>query len=192
MFIILRKEENIEKVINIIYGENESIVKKWVTGYLVDKIERLSVEPLLPDTKNTSYIVTDEPGVSNLIRKYKKVNRGYMYNSSDKVEEIVCSVRFLEFDGILTLETSSVCGMWSDLNVEINNRVLKRLDKESLYQVMNRIQLSVYAKSIWNKDEYTGMVAEIIKDFKKELYSNVAKKMNRFGKKQIESKSKCE
>jgi hypothetical protein len=204
MFIILSKKEvngiGCDEVINVIYGENESIAKQWITEHLVGEIERLSIEPKASDsdTKNVSYIVTDDSDTSTLIRKYKKVNRGYVYNTSEKVDEVVCSVRYLEFQG-KALATEGVSGMWSDLNVEINNRVLKQLDKDSLFQVMNHIQQSVYAKSTWNKHEFTGMVSETIKDFKKELYSNVAKKMKRFGKKQytynscrIEAKSKFE
>ena len=71
---------------------------------------------------------------------------------------------------------------WSDINNEINNRVLKRLDKNSLYQIIIELESKIRTKSTWNRTEYVGLVSEIIKNFKKSLYSTIAKRMKRFGK----------
>ena len=71
---------------------------------------------------------------------------------------------------------------WSDINNEINNRVLKQLDQNSLYQIIIELESKIRTKSTWNRTEYVGLVSETIQKFKKSLYSTVAKRMKRFGK----------
>jgi hypothetical protein len=72
--------------------------------------------------------------------------------------------------------------MWKNINQEVNNRVLKQLDKDTLLQVLYKIQQRIETKPNWNKTEFTGLISETLKNFRKELYSSVAKRMKRFGK----------
>ena len=118
-----------------------------------------------------------------LIKKFKQINRGYIYNSSEKIAEIVYKISILEFEN--NQPTLKENNKWSDINNEINNRVLKRLDKSSLYQIMTQLESKIGTKSTWNRTEYVALVSDTIQNFKKNLYSSIAKRMRRFGKAQI-------
>jgi nucleoid DNA-binding protein len=190
MHIILRSDKKEQRVINIIYGDNIYITKAWILEYLNDEKESLSMCPNLEDIKYSTYKIEEHAyNIWKLNKIYKKINKGYIYNTSEKLQEDVFTIQMLEFNENTesqSLANIQINNTWRDLNNEINNRVLKQLDKESLYQVITKIQEKVQVKSVWNRNEYTALISETIKDFKKELYSNIVKKLKRFGKKEID------
>jgi hypothetical protein len=185
MHIILK---NSNEVLNIFYGEDTYLVNNWINEYINDDIESLKNAPLIKDERVVSYETIENQNKIELIKRVKKINKGYIYNSSERLTENIYTITVLEYDGInkfnceqYTLKENS---KWADINSEINNRVLKQLDKESLYQILNKIQATIKLKSNWNYTEYTSIVSEILKKFKKDVYSSLAKRLKRFGKKQ--------
>jgi pyruvate/2-oxoglutarate/acetoin dehydrogenase E1 component len=68
------------------------------------------------------------------------------------------------------------------MNMEINNRVMKKMDKDSLYGVIQKLQEKIFIKKNINTIVHGGIISEIIKSYKKEAYSSIAKRMKRFGK----------
>jgi hypothetical protein len=188
MHIILKKINEKDEVLNVFYGNDTTVINNWIKDYINDDIESLKIIPLNKDIRAVSYETIENQNKIELIRKVKKVNKGYIYNSSERLTETIYTITTLEYDGInkfnneqYTLKDNS---KWADINNEINNRVLKQLDKESLYQILNKIQTSIKVKSNWNYTEYTSLVSEILKTFKKDVYSSLAKRLKRFGKKQ--------
>lgn len=188
MYIIIKTCENKDQVLNILYGTDSSPVSAWVLEYLEQQVQSLKMTPSQENIKYVSYSVKNIDGFNfELIKSYKKVNRGYVYNSSEKLTEVVQKIKVLEYNENYVNCLQSVqfgTDMWSNLNEEINNRVLKQLDKESFYQVFQKIQTSIKQKRNWTNIEFTSLVVDVIKDFKKELYSSIAKRMKRFGKRQ--------
>ena len=132
--------------------------------------------------KEIIYEIDDDSQSFKLIKRTKAIKKGYVYNSSEKVVKIIYSIKIVECNSnkIIFLENSD---HFNNINREINNRVLKNLDKESLYQVLQKIQIGICTKKQWNSTEYNSLISEIIKTFKKDMYSSIAKKMKRFGKK---------
>lgn len=188
MHIILKKINEKHEVLNVFYGNDNTVINNWIKDYINDDIESLKIIPLNKDIRAVSYETIEDQNKIELIRQFKKVNKGYIYNSSERLTETIYTITTLEYDGInkfnneqYTLKDNS---KWADINNEINNRVLKQLDKESLYQILNKIQTSIKVKSNWNYTEYTSLVSEILKTFKKDVYSSLAKRLKRFGKKQ--------
>ena len=188
MHIILKKINEKDEVLNVFYGNDTTVINNWIKDYINDDIESLKIIPLNKDIRAVSYETIENQNKIELIRKVKKVNKGYIYNSSERLTETIYTITTLEYDGInkfnneqYTLKDNS---KWADINNEINNRVLKQLDKESLHQILNKIQGSIKLKSNWNYTEYTSLVSEILKTFKKDVYSSLAKRLKRFGKKQ--------
>ena len=123
--------------------------------------------------RSISYEITENQTNFELIRHIKKINKGYVYNSSERLTENVYTINLLEYSGANTFNIQK-CNLkentkWADINNEINNRVLKQLDKESLYQILNKIQASIKVKSNWNYTEYTSLVSEILKIFTRSL-----------------------
>jgi len=183
MYIILKQTNEEESIINVMYGDDDSFVRKWVTMYLNEEIESLNQSPCPKNCKDIEYEIHSDNNKFSLIKKYIKCKVGFIYNSSERVQEILYTIRFLSYDNTNSILDAQSSPLWKDINTEINNRVLKQLDKQSLYQVMMKIQNALGTKKTWNREEYTNVVCEVIKNFKKELYSSIAKKMKRFGKK---------
>lgn len=188
MFIVLKKnEDKTEQVLNIFYGQDEHLISigNWIKEYIKEDVEIRKNEKTVEENKKFKEIIyetIDEKGCFKLIKKTKAIKKGYIYNSSEKVTRELYSIKIIECNSnkIIFLENSE---HFNNINREINNRVLKTLDKESLYQVLQKIQTGIYTKKEWNSSEYNGLVSEIVKTFKKDMYSSIAKKMKRFGKK---------
>lgn len=188
MHIILKQLNESNEVLNIFYGDDTTVINNWIKDYINDDIESLKNIPLCKDVRAVSYETIETGNKIELIKRVKKIYKGYIYNSSERLIETVYTITTLEYNGInkfnqeqYTLKENS---KWADINTEINNRVLKQLDKESLYQVLNKIEGCLKVKSNWNYTEYTSLVSEILKTFKKDVYSSLAKRLKRFGKKQ--------
>jgi hypothetical protein len=188
MYIIIKTIENKDQVLNILYGTDSTPVSAWVLEYLEQQVQSLKMTPYQENIKYISYSVKNIDGFNfELLKSYKKVNKGYVYNSSEKITEILQKIKILEYNENHVDSLHSVqfgTDMWSNLNEEINNRVLKQLDKESFYQIFQKIQNSIKRKRTWTNIEFTALVIDVVKDFKKELYSSIAKRMKRFGKRQ--------
>ena len=184
MFIILKKRFDTDEILNVFYGQDETLVRKWIKNYIEEEIESLNLSPVSEGIKNVTYTIDDSEKNIKLIKKYKKVNKGYIYNSSEKLDEVMYTIITMEYSGNTEFYGLNANEPWNNINNEINNRVLKQLDKDSLYQVLLTLQTKINTKESWNKIEYTNLISETIKSFKKELYISVAKKLKRFGRKQ--------
>jgi hypothetical protein len=179
--ILLSKPDDYNEILNMFYCSNETLVRNWIRDWIKEDIISKK-ESESGKGGDVTYEINDAETNFQLIKLYKKIHKGYIYNSSEKLSEIVYKISILEFDrGTLCTQTLQN-DKWSDINNEINNRVLKRLDKNSLYQIIIEIQSKIKTKSTWSRTEYTSLVSETIKNFKKSLYSTIAKRMKRFGK----------
>lgn len=180
MYIILKQSStDKDEILNIFYCQDETLIRNWIRNYIESDIKDDQ------DTKDTLYEINDAETNFQLIKKFKQINRGYIYNSSEKIAQVVYKISILEFNADLSRETLKENNKWADINNEINNRVLKRLDKNSLYQIITQLESKISTKSSWNRTEYVGLFSETIQNFKKNLYSSIAKRMRRFGKAQI-------
>lgn len=185
MYIILKKlaqAQTQDEILNVFYGNDDTPIRSWVRQYIEDEIASLKMAPLSEDIKTITYELIEDVEGYKLIKRFKKINRGYIYNSSEKSDEIIYLIQILQFNESNNNRPIESSQLWQSLNNEINNRVLKQLDKESLYQIFIKLQQKVMTKSKWNSTEYIHLVSEVIKSFKKELYSSITKKMARFGK----------
>lgn len=188
MQIILKKDlkSDSEEVLNVFYGENDSFIENWINVYLEQEMESLKMSPLdknvKPDSMN--FFVEIKDGVYYLVKTFKVILKGYIYNSSEKVSEKLFSVRCLQFDNIQPmLEKVESQPLWNGINSEIYNRVLKQVDRDSLYKINMNFDAAVKTKETWTSTELVMLKTEITKNYKKELYSSVVKKMKKFEKK---------
>jgi hypothetical protein len=188
MYIILKKTPQTsnaqiqDEILNVFYGNDETLIQHWVKQYIEHDIMSLKMKPLTQDIKTVSYEFIDDSEGYKLITRFKKINKGYIYNSSERSEEILYTIHILEYIDNVNQQQLQSSKLWQSINNEINNRVLKQLDKESLYQIFIKLQTKINSKTHWNSTEYINLLSEIIKSFKKELYSSITKKMSRFGK----------
>jgi hypothetical protein len=196
MFVILKKTIEKDEILNIFYGQDELLksIREWIKEYIEQDIKNRKLNETPEEIKKFKeiiYEINDGHQSFELIKKTKATKKGYIYNVSEKVANVLYSINILECNSnkIIFLENSE---HFNNINKEINNRVLKHLDKESLFQVLQKIQSGIYTKKQWNSTEYTGLVSETIKTFKKDMYSSIAKKMKRFGKKNFTQSCKIE
>lgn len=181
MHIIVRKEGAKEKVINILFTEDNTEIRKYIMGYMTEIINSLLMAPIGNGIRKLEYSIEEKEDKYILVKTYKKTMEGYVYNTSTKIKENLMEIRNIEHDGETEYNEKSYDILYTDINIELNKKVLKQLDQESLYQVITKIQDSIILKNVWTNKEYTNMTSEIIKNFKKELYSSVAKKLKRYG-----------
>jgi hypothetical protein len=185
MHIILKQssiEGENDQILALFYCPDQTIIRNWVKNWINTDIEDKKENENLDqqDRQGITYEINDTETNFQLIKRYKKISKGYIYTQSEKVSEMVYKISILEFD--VSDSTGLQNEKWSNINNEINNRVLKRLDKNSLYQIIIELESKIRTKSTWNRTEYVGLVSETIKSFKKSLYSTIAKRMKRFGK----------
>jgi hypothetical protein len=179
MFVVIQSSDRRDDVINVIYDDDEACVKNWISEYLVNEMESWLMCPVMKDMRNVSFTVEDRGNCSALIKKYKRILRGYVYNSSEIKQEEIFSVKYLAFDGNSSMTHTSESHHQNDITKEINKRVLRQLDKPSLFNVFTNMQSLIDSKSMWNSEEFAQIVSESIKKFKKELYNSISKKMKR-------------
>jgi hypothetical protein len=183
MYIILKTTpSDNDEIVNVFYCQDITIVRNWVRQYIETDIKSLEFCPGTQDLKNITYELNDADKNIELIKKYKRVSKGYIYNSSERIVDVIYSISILEFDSDNCVTGLISSNNWENFNTEINKRVLRQLDKESLFQVFMKLQQRIHTKTHWNKTEYTGLVTETVKSFKKQLYTSITKKMKRLNK----------
>lgn len=171
MFIILKNDfiKKNKSIINIIYGNYDSCIKRALNDELNDMNDS-NKDPLV------SYIVDE----NSIILEKKVVKSGYLYNTEKITRNIIMTIEAIEYDTRSFQPSNDNDRLFKDLNTEINHRVLKSLDKDSLYQVFIILNKNLNIKKTWTNYDFINMLNDILKNFKKELYSSVAKKLNRY------------
>lgn len=183
MYIILKTApSDNDEIVNVFYCNDLTIIRNWVRQYIETDIKSLEFCPQAEDLRNITYELNDADKNVQLIKKYKRISKGYIYNSSERIVDIIYSISILEFDSDKCVTELSCSNQSQNINNEINRRILRQLDKDSLFKVFMKIQERIRTKKTWNKTEYTGLVAETIKNFKKQLYTSISKKMKRSNK----------
>jgi hypothetical protein len=189
MQIILKTDlkTNNEEIVNILYGENPSYINNWVNNYFEQEICSLKMAPYENEfikKDSLDYFVEIENGMYYLVKKYKRVLKGYLYNSFDKISERLYSVRVMTYENTEQFLDEQPCDMlWNGINMEIIHRVMKQIDKESLFQLNMKFESAIKTKQHWTSTELIMLQCELIKTHKKNLYSSVVKKIKKIEKK---------
>lgn len=187
MFTIIKNEiENshctlpLETVLNIIYGDNEDYIKKWISLYfdnIIEKKEKVDSE---------EFFVEIENGIYYLVKKTMVIVKGYIFNTPRQITEKLFSVRYLKFDEkkeTVLLKTLSdniklneLGGLYPEISNETNHKVLEGIDKTSLYEIYCAFEGAIRTKETWNTMELVILQNKVTREFKKDLYSTIVKK----------------
>jgi len=182
MIVVVQDDD---KIINVLFENDIDKVEEYIKKYLKDKIKSLCIEDV-----SSIYTINSKEREFQIIKEFTKVRKGYVYNSHSQVSEVVLCIKYYSDNGCDSLINMDNCisNLTNDLNGEINKRVLRQLDKDSLYQVFVRVMNCIKTKDSFTKQEFTMIISEIVHNFKKDLYSTIAKRMRRYGnKKQTKS-----
>lgn len=173
MYIILKHDhiEDNKKVIDILHDYQ---YEKYIQSYLLNQI---------PDLQDNSVSWSIEN--YSLIKKKNMINKGYLYNNKIEKQTKILTLEVYSYDANNIEKNYEIKKnkLWENINTEINNRVLKSMDKTELYQVFIKINENLQLKQNWSNYEYINLLNDLLKNFKKELYSSIAKKLKRFTKK---------
>lgn len=189
MFIIVKHNnhspsEN-DEVLNIFYTVDSTCIRDWIKEYINQDIISYSYSPIEEDLKYLTYELNDGEQNFQLLKKYKRISRGYIYNSSERITDVLYSISVLEFDSEKNKTTTDPLQgshMWKSVNVEINNRILKSLDKDSILRIFNVIQDKIHTKNNWNKTEFISVVSDTLREYKGAMYKSISKRLKRFNK----------
>lgn len=184
MFTIIKnkieKSINTETILNIIYGDNEDYVKKWIEIYFDNIIEKKEKH------QNEEFFVEIEDGMYYLVKRCDVIVKGYLFNTSEQISEKLFSVRYLKFDDkketalLKTLsdniKLNEFNGLYPEITNEINHKVLDEIDRESLYEIYCAFEGAIRTKETWNTTELVILQNKVTREFKKDLYSTIVKK----------------
>lgn len=169
-----------ETILNIIYGDNENYVKKWIEIYFDNIIEKKE------NVDNEEFFVEIENGIYYLVKKTVVIIKGYIFNTSEQIKEKLFSVRYLKFDenkekALLktlsdNIKLNELNGLYPEITNETNHKVLSEIDRESLYEIYCAFEGAIRTKETWNTPELIILQNKVTRDFKKDLYSTIVKK----------------
>lgn len=170
-------------VVNVFYGENSQYINNWITSFMFNEIVDLGNK--YNDTSVT-YNIDERNSNYYLVKTEKRIMKGYLYNKYENVSSDVYFIKVVEYDSNADCENSNAVTLalavekntlWNGINNEINHNVLKKSDRDSLYQIILAIESAIKTKNIWNSTELIMLQNQITKDFKKDLYSSVVRKV---------------
>jgi|LakMenEpi03Aug12_release.lakeMendotaPanAssembly.Ray.scaffolds.fasta_scaffold00606_36 hypothetical protein len=186
MFIIVKHNNHFpsenDEVLNIFYTVDLTHIRDWIKEYINQDIISYSYSPIEEDLKYLTYELNDGEHNFQLLKKYKRISRGYIYNSSERITDVLYSISILEFDSEKKTTPLQGSHMWKSVNVEINNRILKSLDKDSILTIFNVVQDKIHSKNNWNKTEFISVVSDTLKEYKGAVYKSISKRLKRFNK----------
>lgn len=163
MLYVLLKDS---QVLNVLWTDDLNFVKVWVRSYFNNEIESLKYCPLNKKEKSVDYIIEETPDSYCLVKALETVNSGYIYDTTELLQEKVSEVKWLEFNG------KADCVDWgcdyihsTNLMFDNNKRILRRLDGDTIYKIMDKIHQIIQTKVVWNREEYVHVVSQIIRDF---------------------------
>ena len=175
MYVIVKREDNTSEIVNMLY--NKDSVLPWINEYINDYI----VLNLQENIEN--YNIKQDERTTFLYKKESIIKKGYFINENKTIEKLIYSIELLEYNcknvPEFNVKNTPSINLWENINDEINNRVLKNMDKESLYQFIVLLKTNINLKNKWTSNEFTNLTNEYLKSFRKELYSSVAKRMKR-------------
>jgi len=185
MHLIIKSEKLEESILNIIYGEDEdNFIDKWVNEYINKRIGSLKTEDKNP---NISYLSESDTNgtvvLFKLVKKTENVKKGYLYNTNSSSFETVFEVKVLKFEDNCEEFIVISNKLYTDINYEINKRITKDLDKESLYDISVKFENAISTKEKWTRMELIILKNNILKEHKKLLYSSVVKQLKKNNKK---------
>lgn len=189
MQIIIKTDltSKVDTVLNILYGENDIYTQSWIKNYLNNEIE-------LPENKDKDLSIHESEDNYYLVKTSKIISKGYIYNTHKSSKENLYLIKYINFDKttpiIEQLKTQNN-SFWNNINSEINHNIMKHIDHASLYEINLKFDSIIKTKPLWNSTELVMLQNEITKNYKKELYSSIVKKMKKFEKKTQFKKQKA-
>lgn len=184
MFFIVKVQGNDEKIIKI-HNDNIDTIQYWIDEYLESEIKSLTMCPVSKDTRCVSFQIIKNGHLFQLVKTYKKINRGYIYNSSDMLSEIVLELKVIECDDTVFAESLNLTKkteFWFKFNNDVNGSMIKQLDRESMYNVFVHVLQLTEQKPKKIQEEIQNVLHSSLRTIKRDLYNSTMKRIKRMNK----------
>lgn len=182
MFVILKYSNNETSIFDIVYSNDDNLAYNVMTNYAVKEMESLKLAPPIKYTKYVTFYINSKEGTVELIKKYKKIHPGMLFNSSEYITETVFKLSFLPFNNYNSINSIEATSDFNfNLNKEIQTRLFKQLNEEQSVDVFNKILNSLSSKKQWNNNEIINLVSDITYEYKTNKISDIIQNMKRYG-----------
>jgi hypothetical protein len=179
-----------ERVLNVMPHDQPTIAEMWIANYLTEKMASMSYAPAEKNQKYVSYYVSSgvdtldstEPTGSamynqmSLIKRYKRIHPGYIYNTGEWTLETVLSVKYIMYS---PQNDTAKTRDWQELNDEINKSVLCQLDRDNLYYVIGEIDDKLKLMCPQLSCHFTEALAQTLRASYKDIYKTTIRRMKR-------------
>lgn len=180
MIIITENTNDTQRVLNVMHHTEIKIAEAWMGSYVSRQMASLGEEPTPKDMKYVSYFINEDLKDNRiemtLVKRYKQIHTGYIYNSGEWVEDILFTLKYMTYD--LPVDATKTQS-WQELNTEINKAVMSQLDRDNLYyvlgQVDSRLKLAMPDVSI----HFTDVLSQTLRTSYKDLFRSILRRMKR-------------
>lgn len=186
---------NSQEILNIFHFDNEDYIENWINEYIKQEIK--SKEKLINENKqDISYEIQSNFTEFSLIQKQKMINKGYIYNSNTYNYTKLFTININQFTENITETCLSLqeklpyTKLYNDINEEINKRITKELDQETLLLLQSEYNKKIQTKNTWTQKELILLQNTIIKKHEIQLFNKISKQLRKNNKKQKRSNSK--
>ena len=121
MFIIIVEQKEIKNVATIVYGKDINKAREWVYNYLIKRIEDME-NISMKNTLGYKIIENDNMNKYTIIKEYKEIDKGYIYNSYIKKLEPVLSTSILEYNET-SINKRKFLQQYHQILIEKNNEI---------------------------------------------------------------------
>jgi hypothetical protein len=121
MFIIIVEQKEIKNVATIVYGKDINKAREWVYNYLIKRIEDME-NISMKNTLGYKIIENDNMNKYTIIKEYKEIDKGYIYNSYIKKLEPVLSTSILEYNET-SINKIKFLQQYHQILIEKNNEI---------------------------------------------------------------------
>lgn len=173
---------NLPVVINTIYDNADTLeyIEKWMSKYMNEEIRSLLYIPSRKDEQSVSYEIEENEGgrIFTLVKKYQKIEKGYLYNRYHDVYQKMFNVKVIMDEELSSNLPKNISDMNDErtllyINDEVNQRVLKNLEREYIQIFLNDMRNSIKSKKSWNTDELLHLESQVLRQLKKKLTNKI-------------------
>jgi hypothetical protein len=175
---------NTQSILNIFHIDDDDYIEKWINEYIQEEIKSKNT------CKEISYEIQSNFTEFSLIQKHKIINKGYIYNSNTHNYTKLFTININTFienitDTCVSLQKNlPYTKLYNDINEEINKRITKELNQETLLLLQSEYNKKIQTKNTWTQKELILLQNTIIKKHEIQLFNNISKQLRKNNRKQ--------
>lgn len=178
---------NSQEILNIFRINDDDYIENWINEYINKEIKNKVINE---NKQEISYEIQSNFTEFSLIQKQKIINKGYIYNSNTYDYIKLFTININTFNENITdtcvslQEKLPYTKLYNDINEEINKRITKELDQETLLLLQSEYNKKIQTKNTWTQKELILLQNTIIKKHEIQLFNKISKQLRKNNRKQ--------